>query len=50
MVRGGLVPRGIWGWIQGVDLVLGVTRDSLVVYDTLYGMASEGQEEPFSGI
>ena len=44
MVRGGLVPRGIWGWIQGVGLVKGVTRSG----DTPYGMASGGQEEPFS--
>ena len=30
MVRGGLAPRDIWGWIQGVGLVQGVTRSGLV--------------------
>ena len=30
MVRGGLAPRDIWDWIQGVGLVQGVTRSGLV--------------------
>ena len=47
MVREGLAPRGVWGWIQGVGLVQGITRSGLVC-DSPYGMASGGQEEPFS--
>ena len=47
MVREELGPRGIWGRVQGVGLVQGVTRSGLVC-GTPYGMASEGQEEPFS--
>ena len=47
MVREELGPRSIWGWVHGVGLVQGVTRSGLVC-GTPYGMASEGQEEPFS--
>ena len=47
MVREELGPRGIWGRVHGVGLVQGVTRSGLVC-GTPYGMASEGQEEPFS--
>ena len=33
------------GWVQGVELVHGVTRTGLVC-DTLYGVSFEGQEFP----
>ena len=44
---GGLGPRGIWGGVQGVGQVAWVNTRPLVC-DTPYGMASGGQEEPFS--
>ena len=42
--REGLVPRGVWGWVQGVALAQGVTRS---VRQSVWGV-SEGQEEPSS--
>ena len=47
IARGEPGPRGIWGRVQGVGLVQRVTRSGLVC-DSPYGMASGGQEEPFS--
>ena len=44
---GGLGSRGIWGWVQSVGQVAWVNSRPLVC-DTPYGMASGGQEEPFS--
>ena len=46
-MREGLGPRGIWGLVQGVGL-MGWVNTRPLVCGTPYGMASGGQEEPFS--
>ena len=47
MVREGLAPRAIWGQVQGVGQVAWVNTRPLICQSP-HGMASGGQEEPFS--